>query len=95
MNKTYQVVIGQATNALVANDICKRLYNGSLASVTSQYLFHAINDKLKTVVSRQDNYKERHAFWTCGMVKHDQIDLLGVVNMDPPPSFQQGMLLVT
>ena len=91
MNTTYVAVFNQLTSARAANDICRRLYNGSLAPVTSQYLFDGISEQIQSVAQHNNDVAERLSFWTCGRLGYQQLNMMGVVNMNSPPSFQQGL----
>ena len=62
------------------------MYNGSLTSVTTQYLLDGITEQLADITVDMD----RSGFWVCGKVPSYGIDGLGLVGLTPPPSFQQG-----
>ena len=90
MSKTYRPVFGHVVDAAGANDICQSLYNGSLASVTTQFVFDGIHAQLKAMTSQRQGGEIHQTFWTCGKVTSTDADMLGVVGLRHPPSFQQG-----
>ena len=84
-DKPYMVVAGKHVSATEANSLCRTMYNGSLASVTTQYLFDGITEQLATVTAGK-----KEGFWVCGKVEGWRYSALGVIGLTPPPSFQQG-----
>ena len=88
-NMSYIVATaGRKANAAEANSICAAFHNGSLASVTTQYLFDGITEQLANITADMD----RSGFWVCGKVPGSGIDGLGLVGLTPAPSFQQGKI---
>ena len=91
MNVAYKAVSGYTYTPSSANQQCSELFNGSLASVTSQYLLDGINKELNELQNSSYDVKlDRQAFWICGKVKYEEMNPWGLVDVGSLPSFQTG-----